>query len=247
MATADFSEAEWYDENSPCQKEDGLKLIKLAAPKKGDKILDYGCGTGNLTTRLSELVGPEGKVVGVDPDGERITLAKEKYSADNLEYVQGDEALIPGSNYDIIFSNHALHWCPDKDAVFKQFAAKLKKGGKCVYIACVEDEANSFIHSLPEFYGQKFRDSFESAYHYTSREEFKSITAANKFDILHTEIIVVKFPFAKVEDYVEFQKTHIRGDYNDSDFNVGAMRRHFGDGPFHIDSDYLLVVATSRN
>ena len=45
-------------------------------PKAGDTILDLGCGTGELSAYLAELVGAEGKVIGVDPDSwpERLTI-----------------------------------------------------------------------------------------------------------------------------------------------------------------------------
>ena len=45
--------------------------------KPGYKVLDMGCGTGELTRFLAELVGEDGEVVGVDPDEERIRVAKE--------------------------------------------------------------------------------------------------------------------------------------------------------------------------
>ena len=59
------------------QKVDGKKLIKTeVCPQAGDTILDLGCGTGELSAYLAELVGPEGKVVVVDPDKERILLGQ---------------------------------------------------------------------------------------------------------------------------------------------------------------------------
>ena len=59
-------------------------------------VLDY------LTKVLSERVGPEGKVVAVDPDGERLKIAREKYSASNIEYIQGDDKTFPPGQYDSI-------------------------------------------------------------------------------------------------------------------------------------------------
>ena len=51
------------------QKLDGETFIQTdVCPKAGDAILDLGCGTGELSAYLAELVGAEGKVVGVDPD-----------------------------------------------------------------------------------------------------------------------------------------------------------------------------------
>ena len=63
-------------------------------------------------------MGPDGKVVGIDPDTERLQLAKEKYSASNIEYLEGSAENIPGGDYGLVFSNHVLHWCNDKNLVF---------------------------------------------------------------------------------------------------------------------------------
>ena len=76
------SAAEGYQQNSLSgQKVDGEDFIQTdVCPKVGDVILDLGCGAGELSAYLAELVGPEVKVIGVDPDKERIQLAKETQS-----------------------------------------------------------------------------------------------------------------------------------------------------------------------
>ena len=70
------SAAKEYKQSSlSVQKVDGEMFIQTdVCPQAGDAILDLGCGTGELSAYLAELVGPEGKVVAVDPDKERILL-----------------------------------------------------------------------------------------------------------------------------------------------------------------------------
>ena len=91
--------------------------------KKGATVLDLGCGTGYLTKVLSEQVGPEGKVVAVDSDGERLKIAWEKHSADNIEYIQADDKTFPPGQYDLVLST--IHWISDKEALFKQVYQRL--------------------------------------------------------------------------------------------------------------------------
>ena len=117
------------------QKVDGEMFIQADVnPRAGDTILDLGCGTGELSAYLAELVGPEGKVVGVDPDKERILLAQRTHSEiKNLSFVEGSASNLPGiglESYDIIFSNYVIHWIPDKQEVFKNKFQSLKSGGK---------------------------------------------------------------------------------------------------------------------
>ena len=78
------------------QREDGLKLTKLLAPEKGDKVLYLGCGTGYLSKVLADLVGPEGQVIAIDPDTERLKVTKDKHTASNLQYLEGSSDNIPG-------------------------------------------------------------------------------------------------------------------------------------------------------
>ena len=61
--------AEGYKQASlSVQKKDGEMFIRAeVCPQAGDAILDLGCDTGELSAYLAELVGPEGKVIGVDP------------------------------------------------------------------------------------------------------------------------------------------------------------------------------------
>ena len=57
-----FDEAQAYDSNSNEQREDGTNLMNLLGLKKGNSILDLGCGTGYLTKALANKVGKKGKV-----------------------------------------------------------------------------------------------------------------------------------------------------------------------------------------
>ena len=117
------------------QKVDGQMFIeKEVCPQPGDAILDLGCGTGELSAYLAELVGPEGKVVGVDPDKERILLAQQCYSeVKKLSFVEGNASNFPGigsESYDIIFSNYVIHWISDKQQLFKNMFKGLNPEGK---------------------------------------------------------------------------------------------------------------------
>ncbi|XP_078371346.1 uncharacterized protein LOC144654994 [Oculina patagonica] len=130
------SPAEGYKQTSlSVQKMEGIIFIQTdVCPQPGATILDLGCGTGELSAYLAELVGPEGKVVGVDPDRERILLAQQSHGEiKNLSFVEGSASNFPGiglESYDIIFSNHVMHWIPDKEEVFKNMFESLKSGGK---------------------------------------------------------------------------------------------------------------------
>ena len=119
---------------------------QLVCPQAGDAILDLGCGTGELSAYLAGLVGPEGKVVGVDPDKERIQLARQSHSEiKNLSFVEGSASNFPGMGseiYDIIFGNVVLHWIREKEQAFKNMFGSLNEGSKIAF---------NYIDHLPPF------------------------------------------------------------------------------------------------
>ena len=122
-----------YVKRSQVQQNIGMKMIDKASINKGDSVLDLGCGTGYLTKVLSERVGPEGKVVAVDPDGERLKLARENYPANNIEYIQADDKTFPLGIYDLVFANQAIHWVGNKEAVLKRVYENLRPGGQFAF------------------------------------------------------------------------------------------------------------------
>ena len=123
------AQAASYQTGSETQQEIGLKMIDMLNVEKGATVLDLGYGTGYLTKVLSERVGPDGKVVAVDPDGERLKIAKEKYFAQNIEYIQTDDKTFPPGHYDFIFSNIMIHWISDEKTILKQVYQNLRPKG----------------------------------------------------------------------------------------------------------------------
>ena len=102
--------------------------------KNGNRVLDLGCGTGYFTTILSELVGSEGKVVGVDPDAERIKLANENNARVNIVYIIGNDQTFPEDQYDVVFLNHVLPRVECKEKAFQRIYQNLHTEGRFAFL-----------------------------------------------------------------------------------------------------------------
>ena len=134
MTSLKLIAAQHYYETSAIEGEQADELLDMLNVPDGGLVLDLGCGTGHLATVLSHLVGPHGKVVAVDPDADRIALAKKKNARPNIEYLVADDQSFPGKGYDLIISNQVIHWIKDKKSVLSRTYNKLAPGGSFGFV-----------------------------------------------------------------------------------------------------------------
>lgn len=106
----------------------GEALIDLLGAKPGERILDLGCGTGQLTQRIAERGAT---VTGLDASPEMIGQARQNYP--QLQFTLKDAAAIEfDGEFDAVFSNAALHWMLNASAVAKAVARALRPNGRFV-------------------------------------------------------------------------------------------------------------------
>src|SRR5699024_12365283 len=104
----------------------------MLAPALNEKILDIGCGTGDLTKKIAE----KGAIpTGIDAYNEMIETAKQKYS--DITFIKADATSYRSDEkFDAVLSNAALHWLTDPESVIKTIASALSSGGRYVHV-CV--------------------------------------------------------------------------------------------------------------
>ena len=131
------ADAKVYDEVSGSQIKEGRQFLRELKLSLGDKVLDMGCGTGHVSKHIADIVGPDGLVVGVDPDAERIKIAKENYKGfGHLQFCVGSSANgFPHDTepyYDVHISTNAFHWIAqgEKSIYLRKAFECLKSGGK---------------------------------------------------------------------------------------------------------------------
>ncbi len=116
----------------------------------GLTALDLGCGSGIDVFIAAKLVGPAGKVIGVDMTIEQLDIAQRNidpimknlgYDTPNVEFILGDiESLdVPDDSVDCVISNCVINLSQNKDAVFREIYRVLKKGGEFLIADIVAD------------------------------------------------------------------------------------------------------------
>lgn len=92
------------------------------------RIVDLGCGTGELTSELHTRLAAA-STLGIDSSGEMLTRAASSAGA-SLRFEQADLATFDGADFDLVFSNAALHWIEDHADLFARLASSLAPGGQ---------------------------------------------------------------------------------------------------------------------
>jgi len=108
----------------------------------GEVVLDVGCGSGFDCLVGSRLVGPAGRVIGVDMTGEMLEKAKRNASlvgASNVEFRHATAEVLPveDASVDVVISNGAINLCPDKSLVFDEIFRVLKPAGRLMLVDIV--------------------------------------------------------------------------------------------------------------
>ena len=125
-------------------------IFAEAGIQPGMRVLDLGCGPGDVTFVAAGLVGPGGSVVGIDHSAEALARARlraEQRGLAQVQFVEGDiNDPAPGGPFDAIVERLALWLVPDPAAVLRRQATVLRPGGLVVPI----EFDLSTIRSLPE-------------------------------------------------------------------------------------------------
>jgi arsenite methyltransferase len=107
----------------------------LGRIETGQVVLDLGCGAGTDLLIAAQMVGPEGRAIGIDMTPTMLERAREsaaEMGLDNIELHQGliESLPIPDESVDVVISNGVIDLVPDKDAVFAEIDRVLRPGGR---------------------------------------------------------------------------------------------------------------------
>lgn len=136
---------------------------------EGRTVLDLGCGSGRDVYVLSKLVGPGGRVIGIDMTDEQLAVARSHvewhtrrfgHAAPNVSFVQGyiedlAGAGIADASVDLVVSNCVMNLSPDKRRAFGEIFRVLKPGGELYFSDVYADRrVPPALREDPELFGE---------------------------------------------------------------------------------------------
>jgi trans-aconitate methyltransferase len=150
------------------------ELIGLLAPQPGERILDLGCGPGQLTARIA---ASGATVIGIDRSEAMLAQAGGNYPL--LDFRLGDAASFSlETPVDAVFSNAVLHWVTDAPGVAQCIERALKPGGRFVCEFGGRGNIASVVRALKAVRGEDQGD-----WYYPSISEYSTVLEGNGLEV----------------------------------------------------------------
>lgn len=203
-----------YHKSSPSQKVWARELIEKLGLSGNERILDIGCGDGSVTAEIASRL-PHGAVAGIDSSREMIRFARKQYPPSiypNLSFVCMDARhLTLTQEFDIAFSNAALHWITDHRPVLFGIAQVLRPGGMVVIQMGGKGNADQ-VFSVLDLLVEKPRwrryfEEFSFSYGFFGTEEYRMRLEDAGLDPVRVELIPKDMSYQTREDFAGWIRT----------------------------------------
>jgi SAM-dependent methyltransferase len=178
--------AGWLERPDREKEEQPNKLLDAVKLKPGDVVADIGAGSGYLTFRIAERIGPKGKVLAVDIQPEMLEIIRQKMKArklSNVEPIQGTETdpKLPAGAVDLILMVDVYHEFAYPWEMTQAMIRSLKPGGRLVFVEYRLEDPQVWIKLVHKMTEKQVRKEMEP----------HPVRWVETLDILPTQHIIV--------------------------------------------------------
>lgn len=203
-----------YSQSSPTQQQWAQELIAKLRLNGRERVLDIGCGDGKVTAAIAASV-PTGSVTGIDSSPEMCRFAQEHFPHsmhNNLTFILRDASHLGFfEEFDVVFSNAALHWIPDHKPVRAGIARSLRPGGRLLVQmggkgnAAQVFDALTVVLKMPRWAG--YYNGFSFTYGFFGPEEYRHWLADAGLEPIRVELIPKDMVYPDLEAFAGWIRT----------------------------------------
>ena len=203
-----------YHKSSPVQHQWAQEMIAKLGLSGNERVLDIGCGDGKVTAEIAHHL-PEGNVTGVDSSPEMIQFAGDHFPRteyQNLSFLKMDaRALSFKEEFDVVFSNAALHWITDHKPVLAGIEQNLRPGGRLLIQMGGKGNADQVFEVLKVLLGNprwsQFFEGFSFAYGFFGTAEYRQWLTDAGFEPVRVDLIPKDMTYSSREDFAAWLRT----------------------------------------
>lgn len=185
-----------YARHSSVQQVWARELVSKLGLNGTEKVLDLGCGDGKVTAEIGGLL-TDGQVLGVDNSSAMIKLAREAFPREkhpNLSFMPGDaNQLSFEEQFDVVFSNAALHWVIDHKPVLTGISKGLRRNGRVLLQMGGKGNAAAILAVLEKLIARKnwshYFTGFAFPYGFYEPEQYREWLDEAGLKTIRTELI----------------------------------------------------------
>jgi ubiquinone/menaquinone biosynthesis C-methylase UbiE len=127
-----------------------LRMAAVSGVRPGNRVLDVGCGIGDPTLQVAVLVGPHGRVLGIDLSEAMLETARERAAALGLAHVEFRAADVTGAElgrevFDVVLARWSVIYVADVVGALRRLREALVPGGRIAVAAWAPPDANPWI------------------------------------------------------------------------------------------------------
>jgi len=188
-------------------------LLDLVSATPDARVVDLGCGSGELTSVLHDRLGAK-ETLGLDSSASM--LARAPASRIGPRFEQGDIADFDRPGWDVIFSNAALHWLPDHARLFERLRRLLRPGGQLAVQMPANNDHPSHVIAAALAAEEPFRGAL-AGYHrewpVLTPEAYSALLFRLGFTFQHVRLQVYAHVLESRGEVVEWVKGTLLTDY----------------------------------
>jgi ubiquinone/menaquinone biosynthesis C-methylase UbiE len=184
-------------------------LLHRAAPQLGERVLDVACGTGVVARSMVPVIGPQGKVHGLDKNPAMLEVACEQYSyyCDEIEWREGIAENLPydADTIDLLTCQQGLQFFSDRPQAAREMKRVLRPGGRAV-IEVWQDLDNPFYKKTFGIISSALNvplSALAAPYAYGDPGELAGLLRDAGFAQVHVEVVTQDVFFPRPGEFIE--------------------------------------------
>jgi ubiquinone/menaquinone biosynthesis C-methylase UbiE len=182
------------------------EILAAAHPAPGESLLDVACGTGVVARGAIELVGPTGRVVGLDLNDGMLAVARRLRP--DVEWRQGDAAALPfeDGSFDVVVCQAALMFFPDRAGALREMARVVTAEGAVAVLVPGRLEASAayarFVEVASHHAGPEAIDLLSTYFVLGDLDELRGLFDRAGLDVTGTRTMLTTVAIGSVDDFV---------------------------------------------